>query len=234
MREQGAGQSATNQGQCCNGLWLRNGVCSVACPAMGTACTVGGMVGRCNNGTVTACDAFGTITCTSLGPTQETCNMVDDNCDGTVDNITPTECSNPTRFESGPGLAICNVGRPSTGVARCIAGAPVCTAIEGFHFCQFAGIRTVEDPLHPGTMVTRHCGAGAGSNCVCGGSPGSCGPNSPSPTTCAPNSFCGSSAQNGGGPPGCVALPLCTGRGDLCWPASTTPEPTFTPLSVCI
>jgi hypothetical protein len=229
----GAGQSAANASQCCAGLELRNGVCSVRCPAMGASCTVPGQQGRCNRGTVTACNAFGAITCTSIGPIAETCNGQDDNCDGSIDNIAPRACTMPTRFETSNGTAVCNVGRPSAGVERCVAGASVCTAIEGFHFCRQAGTRSVEDPLNPGTFVTRDCGGGFGSACMCA-TAGGCGPSNPQATTCAPSLYCASSAQSGGGSPSCQPLPLCVGRNDLCWAPSTTRPATYTPLPACI
>jgi hypothetical protein len=109
----------------------------------------------------------------------------------------------------------------------------VCTAIEGFHFCRQPGTRTVEDPLNPGTFVTRDCGGGFGSACLCA-TAGGCGPRDPRATTCAPVFYCASSAQSGGGQPSCQPLPLCVGRSDLCWAPSTTRPATYTPIPACI
>ncbi len=80
------------------------------------ACTVPGAQGACA-ASRTVCNATtGAVTCPqTVQPIAETCNSVDDNCDGTVDNITIANCTIPGL--SGP----CAAGRTA-----CVAGANVC------------------------------------------------------------------------------------------------------------
>src|SRR5262249_35191484 len=75
----------------CNGAVDDNptdvgGPCGSACPGG----TVVGCVGQCAPGTL-VCSAGARGGCGSVGPSPETCNGRDDDCDGTVDdNLTDT------------------------------------------------------------------------------------------------------------------------------------------------
>ncbi|MFN8283198.1 MAG: putative metal-binding motif-containing protein [Chitinophagales bacterium] len=83
-------------------------------PLKGSACSVG--VGACTRTGVWVCNGAGTgIVCsaTAGSPTAETCNGIDDDCDGTVDGITRA----------------CYTGPAGTaGIGVCRAGTQVCTA----------------------------------------------------------------------------------------------------------
>jgi len=61
--------------------------CSVPCAGFGEACSVG--VGACQVTSTNVCDANGNAMCDALPgePTDETCDGVDNNCDGMVDEV---------------------------------------------------------------------------------------------------------------------------------------------------
>ncbi|MCZ7680053.1 MAG: MopE-related protein [Sandaracinaceae bacterium] len=86
-------------------------------PGGGASC--GTAVGACTPGTLT-CTA-GTLVCTGAGgPSAETCNAVDDDCDGAVDESVAS---------AGPCGS--DVGECRLGARQCVAGAFVCTGDRG-------------------------------------------------------------------------------------------------------
>jgi len=92
--------------------------CQVVNPCAGftpTTCSVPGQQGACAV-SQTVCDsATGAITCPqTVQPVAETCNGVDDNCDGSIDNITPVACQT-----GQPGIC-------AAGTTACVSGALVC------------------------------------------------------------------------------------------------------------
>ncbi|MBL8603385.1 MAG: hypothetical protein JNK72_15780 [Myxococcales bacterium] len=107
-----AGNGVANQFALCTSTTPAAGTtnCSGVCQTTGGACTNG--VGACRrNGTV-VCSGTGTACNATPGsPTAETCNNIDDNCNGTVDDGNP-----------GGGLA-CSTGQ----AGRCAAGTTACT-----------------------------------------------------------------------------------------------------------
>jgi hypothetical protein len=124
----------------CNGLIDEGGVCQVCTPSVevcnGVDDDCNGVVdnnpidvnqacglslGECSPG-ITVCTA-GVLGCAgAIGPQPETCNGLDDDCDGVVDGMT-TPCY------SGP------VG--TVGVGVCHAGSKACTAVIGSGISQF-------------------------------------------------------------------------------------------------
>jgi hypothetical protein len=111
----------TPSAEVCDGLDNDcNGTVDNGFPNLGTQCTDG----------LGECQATGTYVCTADGsgtecnatpgtPSQELCDGLDNDCDGTVDNITPE----PTT---------CGVGKcASTGVTTCIGGVPGDTCTPG-------------------------------------------------------------------------------------------------------
>jgi hypothetical protein len=100
----------------CNGAvdeQLQNCLCN---PAVGSPCAVAGAQGPCAAGHV-ACNG----TCVSdAQPQPESCNGVDDNCNGAVDEgVTGGACS--------AGVGAC----AASGQQLCVAGAFVCNAVPG-------------------------------------------------------------------------------------------------------
>ncbi|APR85550.1 Hypothetical protein A7982_10899 [Minicystis rosea] len=118
----------------CNGLIDEGGVCQVCTPSAevcnGVDDDCNGMIddnpidanqpcgftiGECSPG-ITVCNN-GTLGCAGgIGPQTETCNGLDDDCDGVVDGMT-TSCY------SGPAGTV--------GVGVCHAGSQACTAVLG-------------------------------------------------------------------------------------------------------
>ena len=87
-------------------------------PGGGAAC--GSAIGACRPG-MQVCTA-GAFVCTgALGPRAETCNGVDDDCDGTIDQGNP----------GGGGLCGSGVGRCVPGSQVCSGGTLVCTGGTG-------------------------------------------------------------------------------------------------------
>ncbi|MFM7297071.1 MAG: MopE-related protein, partial [Planctomycetota bacterium] len=68
--------------------------CSGVCNTTGAVCTAG--VGACFRSGTVVCSGTGTACSVSAGsPTTETCNSVDDDCNGVVDNGVATSCGAP-------------------------------------------------------------------------------------------------------------------------------------------
>jgi hypothetical protein len=73
---------------------------------------------------VAACINGNPQVCTPGSPTAETCNNIDDNCDGTIDNMPPLTCGTGACQASAPA---CTNGTPGT----CTPGSPTPETCNG-------------------------------------------------------------------------------------------------------
>jgi MYXO-CTERM domain-containing protein len=110
-----------------NGCWSNAGNCCTFnnlhwCPPAGATCsTKGALTVPCGTGTIVC--ASGAWACTGpKGPAAESCDAVDNNCDGLVDNVPPVAC-----VPAGtPG------GLVYGGSSQCKQGTKTCGACVGF------------------------------------------------------------------------------------------------------
>lgn len=102
----------------CNGVDDNcNGTIDETWPLKGTACTVG--VGACARTGIWVCNGAGTgLVCSATpgSPVAETCNGIDDNCNGLVDESLTRSCY------SGPS-GTAGVGKCRAGTQTCASGA---------------------------------------------------------------------------------------------------------------
>ncbi len=120
--------------------------CGGTCRPTGTFCTVG--VGACARSGTIVCSGAGTVCSATPGaPTAESCNGVDDNCDGAVDNIAATPCS-PNACQ--------------TGVLACAGASTVCVA-------------TANRPFGTSCAPPSAGVCNGGGACVCPAGTGLCG-----------------------------------------------------------
>ena len=94
-------------------------------PQKGWQCLVTGKKGACAVGSFTSCTS-GTLTCTGPAATTESCNGVDDNCDGYMDNAVVGKGSVLTRpcYKNSVGCTL--YGKSYTCKGTCKAGQEVC------------------------------------------------------------------------------------------------------------
>ncbi|MEP7125925.1 MAG: putative metal-binding motif-containing protein, partial [Byssovorax sp.] len=93
-----------------------NGVVDNGNPSGGAACSTG-QLGVCSAGT-TACTGGAVLCNRNVNPTTETCDGLDNDCNGVVDNGNPG---------SGAACSTGNLGICAAGTTSCTAGAIACT-----------------------------------------------------------------------------------------------------------
>jgi hypothetical protein len=149
-----------------------NGTVDEGNPGGGSSCTAMGAVGECRKGTY-ACMGGG-IVCVAGSPQAETCDGLDNNCDGVVDNGNPgggAACSS--------GLSgICSAGTTqcSSGAIKCNAniqpGAVAETCNNKDDDCDGA----IDDGLNGFACSTGQQGICSTGKTVCSGGATSCAP----------------------------------------------------------
>ncbi|HKQ96340.1 MAG TPA: MopE-related protein [Candidatus Polarisedimenticolia bacterium] len=155
-----------------------DGVVDDGQPEGGAACEVPGLLGACAEG-VTSCSA-GPMVCSQVHqPVAETCNDIDDDCDGQVDEGNP------------PGGDACTIegllGVCAHGVISCATGSRACaqTAFPTAEACN--GLDDDCDGATDEDFGTVTCGVGACAasvNSCVGGLPQTCVPGTPGLETC--------------------------------------------------
>jgi hypothetical protein len=128
----------------CNGVVDNPTPPATSLPGTGPGFVCGSNVGRCTFGAF-ACVGGAVVCQGGTGPTAETCNGVDDNCDGSVDEgVTPP-----------PGF-LCNQRGLSTDVGVCTSATRVCGGTAGF--------RCVYPPTYRNLAAEAYCD-GLDNNC---------------------------------------------------------------------
>jgi len=171
-------QSVAASAETCNGLDDDcNGTVDDGAnmPGIGGACTVTGQKGQCAAGHIHC--VSGAPTCVQENfPTTESCNNLDDDCDGVVDNGNPGGGA-----ACGTGLlGVCNAGTKTcqSGVINCVQNTPASaekcngldddcdgTADNGANMPGIGGACTVTGKQGPCANGHIHCVSGAPS-CV--------------------------------------------------------------------
>ncbi|KAG5188084.1 hypothetical protein JKP88DRAFT_178424, partial [Tribonema minus] len=216
----------------CNGIDDNcNGSVDEGNPGGGAACTVPSNNGVCRNG-VQQCTG-GSIICATQPPSDERCNGLDDNCNGSVDEGNP-----------GGGGA-CNTGRPgacAAGTTQCAGGTIVCAgASPSTEICNGIddncnGSVDEGNPGGGGACNTGRPGACAAGTTQCTGGTIVCAGASPSAEICNniddncngavdENNPGGGAACNTGRPGACArGTTQCTGGTLVCIGPQPSPE----------
>ncbi len=151
---------------CPTGLTCEKNVCKVApAPAPcveGKSCSAVGAKGPCQKGKTTC--VSGKETCQQMVfPQGETCNKLDDDCDGAVDdNIPAIQCMT--------NVSSCQPNFQAPGLATCKSGKMTCVAVVQKDYCT--GCDTSGSPC--GACFENPCPCEPNPNLVCN-SVGKCG-----------------------------------------------------------
>jgi hypothetical protein len=198
-------------------------------PPGGAACTVAGLKGACAQGAISC--ATGSPQCTqTVFPTAETCNGIDDNCDGSVDEgLAPLTCGVGACARTAPA---CVGGIPQT----CVPGTPTAETCNGIddncdgHVDEGLGqttcgvgacVRTVDNCVNGQTQT---CTPGTGTAEICNGIDDNCDGSIDeglAPLSCGVGACARTSpACVGGVPqtctPGTATAEICNGIDDNC------------------
>ena len=212
----------------CNGLDDNcNGGIDEGSPAGGAACVIAGQLGVCAEG-VTSC-ANGPMECVPTHvASPETCNGLDDDCDGQVDEGHPAggeevcngkddDCDD--LIDEGLGTLSCGVGACARTVDACSGGTPQ-TCVPGTPSAETCnGLDDDCDGATDEELGSLTCGTGACFSTVdacVGGSAQTCVPGSPSTETCnGVDDDCDGETDEGLGTVSC-GLGVCTSTVDAC------------------
>jgi hypothetical protein len=202
------------------------GTCSLTiqvpqCQGFGSACQAPGAQGECVNGT-TVCAGPGQSTCAAGNPAPETCDLKDNDCDGTVDNATIESglpCSSGAEGVCGPGTSACSMGMVSC-VSNIMPGSQMETCNDQDDDCDGA----VDEDYQVGQMCTAGVGECAAPGlflCAADGSQ-NCNavPLEPTPEVCdAKDNDCDGVVDNN---PAGVGVVCMTGLPGVCATGMTT------------
>lgn len=122
-------------------------VCGTQCVTLGTSCSAG--VGACRRTGTTICST-GQAVCSAVAgtPSAEVCNTIDDNCNGSTDEVVPGLCSVSGQICSA-GLCSCAVNEIVCGSA-CSAGVMCLTDADNDRYAAgSAQTRLCVDPSRP-------------------------------------------------------------------------------------
>jgi hypothetical protein len=165
------------------------GTCRQPCQP-GASCQADAQ-GECANGTMQCTSAFEGH-CVAGQPSPETCNGLDDNCDGIVDNIPPDPC------QGTPAECSARQGFVTTGVTVCSGGQQQ---------CQFTALPDPGGTYCNGSVdPTGQCGLGTVDVCMQASPP-------IGPHNCAPNRWC----SGAGNTVFCSWNPNCDYTHVPCW-----------------
>ena len=207
------GNAASNASLCCPNLQWNGTICKAFCQVtLNTSCAVPSAVGQCQIGLVTSCDnTTGAPICTSVSAaTTETCDTLDNDCDGLIDEgFQDNACSPATVFETVDGTPDnrCAAGNPPGhvigGYTRCTRTGSVCVAVLNYDYCGICG------PAGSGTNHGR-------SQIDCGGCGTTSGGDTCIPALCNPNAHCGAfGGVNRCYPSGCAHQWACWTAADV-------------------
>ncbi|RLB55392.1 MAG: hypothetical protein DRJ42_06330 [Deltaproteobacteria bacterium] len=148
-----------------------DGAIDEADPAVGTSC--GSSTGQCSQG-VQSC-ARGTLTCVGgRGPTPETCNGLDDDCDGTADDGTlpgvGARCGATNEGACQFGAVVCSAGALTCGGAFIGPTTELCNGIDDD--CNGAADDSPAPPSSTPSSCADTAGVCAGRTPTCGGAAG--------------------------------------------------------------
>ena len=154
------------------GVWrfeIRGG--EVMCPGRGDACSTG-MPGVCGPGTRVCVSPDESMCRADASPSDETCNGLDDDCDGRIDEEL--------------GSTTCGVGECTITLANCVAGRPQ-ACVPRPPSMELCNLRDDDCDGSIDDLPDLACGIGAcaatASACT-GGMPGVCVPGAPAPEVC--------------------------------------------------
>jgi hypothetical protein len=173
---------------------------SVTDEGLSQGCSIMNGFGTCN-GTET-CDAGGWINCSAMTPAPESCDNVDNNCNGSVDENLVQQCSNTNVFGTCVGSETCSAG----GWLGCTAAIPVAESCNNADDdCDGA----VDENLNQQCAITNAFGTCFGSETCVAGSYVGCTALTPAAEVC--NSAFDEDCDGlvGCNDPDCVGDPAC-------------------------